>query len=330
MPTVSLIICTYQRPESVRRLLDSIKDQSALPDEIIVVDASLDGETESVIKKVTRPVLDRLIYIHTGENDRGLTRQRNVGTKKASGEIIAFLDDDTVPEKDYFEQLVACFDRHPEAIGVGGQITTDLDWRPANLEKKPSFAVFRWENWEKPESIRGIIRKLLGLASNLPPGWMPPFGHGRPSSYPPDGNDHQVEFIIGASSAWKAEIFKEIQFSTFFYDYGLYEDLDFCIRAGRLGSIYLSTSSQLEHYHAPGGRPNPFSYGKMVTRNGWYVWRQRWPNPRWTDRAKWWVISLLMTLLRLIDFRNSGFKEAMGRITGLISILISSPKLNED
>lgn len=326
MPTISLIICTYQRPEIVKRLLYSIKDQTVLPGEIIVIDGSLDDRTEISVNEATGQVAERLLYIHVDENNRGLTRQRNIGIKRAHGEIVAFLDDDTIPEKDYFEQLLTCFDRHPEAIGVGGQITTDLNWRPANLQKKPSFSVFRWEDWEIRESIRGRIRKLLGLASNLPPGWMPKFGHGRPSRYPPNGEDYPVEFIMGGASVWRRELFSNCQFSNYFIGYGLYEDLDFCVRAIKFGQIYQSTSAQLEHYHASGGRPNQFMYGKMVVRNGWFVWRSRWPNPELIDRIKWWQISILLALLRLIDLRSKGQKEAMGRFAGCFSVLINPPR----
>jgi len=324
--SISLIICTYKRPEIVKRLLESINDQIVLPGEIIVVDGSLDDRTEVSVSEVTGPVSDRLIYIRVDENDRGLTRQRNVGIRRAHGEIIAFLDDDTVPEKDYFEQLLACFDRHPEAIGVGGQIITGSDWRPADLQKKPSNAAYRWENWEMPESYRWRIRKLLGLTSNLPPGWMPAFGHGRPSNYPSNGNDYPVEFVMGGASAWRKDLFSSCQFSNYFIGYGLYEDLDFCVRASGIGQIFQCTSAQLEHYHASGGRPNQFAYGKMVVRNGWFVWRRRWPNPKLIDRIKWWEISLLLAFLRLIDWRSQGTKEALGRFAGCFSVLFNPPR----
>ena len=326
MPTISLIICTYQRPEAIKRLLKSIIDQTVFPTEIIVVDGSLDDKTKFSVNEVSKQVSERLIYVRVDHNNRGLTRQRNVGIKKASGEIIAFLDDDTVPDPGYFEHILACFERHPEAIGVGGQITTGLDWKPANLEKNPSFGVYRWEGWEKPESYRGKIRKLLGLASNLPPGWMPAFGHGRSSGYPSNGKDYPVEFVIGAAFAWRRDLFSSCQFSNYFIGYGLYEDLDFCVRASRIGQIYLCTSAQLEHYHASGGRPNQFAYGKMVVRNGWFVWRRRWPNPKLIDRIKWWEISLLLAFLRLIDWRSQGTKEALGRFAGCFSILFSPPR----
>ncbi len=325
---ISLLICTYQRPDELRRLLETLANQTVFPDEVIVVDGSLDDKTETVTKETADIFGGGLFYFHVDETERGLTRQRNVGIKHAKGEIIAFLDDDTIPDKDYFKELLACFQRHSDAIGVGGTITNEIEWKPADMEKSPSLGMFRWEKWERRDDFRWRLRKLLKLDSPLPPGWMPSFGHGRPSNYPPDGNDYQVEFVMGGASAWRKSIFDTYQFSTYFYGYGLYEDLDFCIRASRQGVIYLCTPAQLEHHHAPGGRPNQFQYGKMVVRNGWFVWRRRWPNLSFVSKAKWWLITFLLAFLRSIDFRNSGFKESTGRFWGMLTLLYNKPNIN--
>src|SRR5207247_932846 len=144
------------------------------------------------------------------------------------------------------------------------------------------------------DDLRWRLRKLLALESKLPPGFMPPFGHGRPPGYPPDGEDHKVEFIIGCASAWRRQPSEGLRFSTYFEGYGLYEDLDFSIQAGKRGVIYVCTKARLAHYHAPSGRPNQFRYGIMVVRNGWFVWRRRWPNPGFVSCCKWWAITSVL------------------------------------
>jgi hypothetical protein len=45
-----------------------------------------------------------------------------------------------------------------------------------------------------------------------------------------------------------------------------------------MGKLYLNTAAQLDHYH-DAGRPNQYQYGRMVVRNGWYVWRTKNPIP---------------------------------------------------
>jgi len=325
MDQLTLIICTYQRPEPILRLLKSVCAQTQLPQEILIIDGSPDNETSAVIENFSLSnKLNGLRYTHVDPQYRGLTRQRNIGIQQARGDIVAFLDDDTILDKNYFTELLACFARHPGAVGVGGLIINEAQWLPVE-QSKPNLSKFRWNNWERRDDLRWRLRKTLRLDSPLSPGWMPPFGHGRPSSYPPDGNDYPVEFIIGASFAWKQVIFTKIQFSNYFEGYGLYEDLDFSIQASKLGEIYVCTRAQLEHHHAPGGRPNQFKYGKMVERNGWYVWRKRWPSPSMINRVKYWLISGLLAALRLFDFRNAGPIEAVGRLVGAISVAFDSP-----
>ena len=132
---------------------------------------------------------------------------------------------------------------------------------------------------------------------------------------------------MGGASSWRREIFNTIHFSHYFDGYGLYEDMDFCIRAARLGGVFVCGTARLEHHHAPSGRPNWFRYGIMVIRNGWYVWRQRWPRPDIKDRLKWWAITQLLTLCRLGDSirgpnRLEALTDAIGRFLGMVSLLI--------
>lgn len=331
---ISLIVCTYRRPSQVRSLLRSIVEQTRQPDEILVVDASTDGETDETVRSFRDD--DRfqdLKYYRVTAEDRGLTRQRNYGIARARGDIIAFLDDDTILEASYFEETIACFDRHPDAVGVGGYIANEVKWSPAN-GRAAGLSLFRWGEWERREDFRWRLRKLLGLTSPLPPGWMPPSGHGRPIGFlPGDGKDYQVEFIMGGASAWKAKILGTHRFSAFFEGYGLYEDMDFCVRAVCDGPIFVCTRARLDHFHAEAGRPNYFRYGEMVVRNGWVVWRRRWPQPGLVDRTKWWSITLLLAMCRLADTRGpsklDGLKEAAGRLCGAAQVIWRDPEREE-
>ena len=276
-PTLSLVVCTYCRPGPVWRLLDAVAKQSYVPDETLIVDSSPDQETAETVKAFQRKKgLQGLRYLAVPPEQRGLTRQRNFGIERCTGSVVAFLDDDTVPETGYFREVLSCLDRHPEAVGVGGQIT-GMEWTRVGGGGSPSLDVFEFEGWQRREDYRWRLRKLLGLASPLPPGWIPKFYHGRPASFPPDGRDYQVEFVMGGASAWRSEVFEKCRFSDCFVGYGLYEDMDFCIRATRIGSLYVCTRARVAHYHAPSGRPNHFRYGCMVVRNGWFVWRRRKP-----------------------------------------------------
>lgn len=329
---LSLVICTYRRAPEVEKLLSALGAQTRLPDETLVIDASPDQETEQAVAAfIETGALPGLRYFKAPPAERGLTRQRNYGVARAGGDLIAFLDDDTIPEPEYFAETIACFEQHREAVGVGGYITNEVEWRPANGHRHRPGTVYKWGAWERREAYRWRLRQRLGLASELPPGWVPPAGHARPIGYlPPDGEDHRVEFLMGCSFTWRREVFRRQRFSPYFEGYGLYEDLDFCVRAAQDAPLYLCTRARLAHYHAPAGRPNQFRYGEMVVRNGWLVWRRRWPQPRLSDRARWWGTTLLLALCQFGEavrgpFRAQALTEACGRVCGMASVLWSEP-----
>ncbi|HEX8776463.1 MAG TPA: glycosyltransferase [Pyrinomonadaceae bacterium] len=330
---LSLIVCTYLRATEVAKLLQALAAQTRLPDETLIVDASPDDETKIVVEAfIGRGGLPNLSYFKAPPEHRGLTRQRNYGVALASGDLIAFLDDDTIPEAEYFAETLACFERHAAAAGVGGYITNEVDWWSSNgTEGAPTGGLFQWGSWERREALRWRLRRRLGLVSGLPPGWMPLSGHGRPVGYlPPDGEDHEVEFLMGCAFTFRREVFRQERFSSYFEGYGLYEDMDFCLRAASRAPLYLCTRARLEHHHAPSGRPNQFRYGWMVVRNGWVVWRTRWPNPSLRSRLSWWATTMLLALCQLADTlrgprRAASVTEAVGRFCAMASLLWKKP-----
>ncbi len=320
---LSLVICTYRRPGPVRRLLEAVAAQTRRPDEVLIVDASPGNETEEAVRGLGAA------YSRVPPEERGLTRQRNWGMARAGGGLISFLDDDTVPEPAYFEEILACFERHPEAVGVGGYIANEVAWRQGGSPQP--LGVFREGDWERREDFRWRLRRRLALDSSVPAGRMPSSGHARPVSFvPPDGHDRLVEFFMGGAATWRRGLLERVRFSPWFEGYGLYEDMDFCLRAGQEGSLWLCTRARLAHLQAEGGRPRRFHYGKMVVRNGWRVWRLRWPSPSWPDRGRWWTTTLLLAACRLGDAvrgpaRTAALTEALGRFWGVATLLWRRP-----
>ena len=115
----------------------------------------------------------------------------------------------------------------------------------------------------------------------------------------------QLKFV----SSFKKSVFKTHQFSEYFDGYGLYEDADFTSRLSKTGNLYVNTNAKLGHYHNDSGRPNKYNYGKMVIRNGWYVWRVKNPNPRFKDCLKWHTITIILSLIRFSNTFTSSQKK---------------------
>lgn len=331
---LSLIICTYKRPESLKKLLDSIITQTYYPDEILIIDGSDDNATNEMLANAT---YSNLNYFLVPEAFRGLTKQRNFGIQKVNpnSEIIAFLDDDTELLPRYFSELRNTFLSMPEVSGVGGVAINENAWfTPERGKHYDKNQYYRFEDFIVKEGQRNVFRNRLGLESDLGPGRMPEYSHGRTCGFPLNGKTYEVDLLIGMSFAFRKVIFESIKFSTFFEGYGLYEDADFSIRAQRFGKNVINTKLQLFHFHHPSGRPNQYKYGKMVVRNGWYVWRIKNANPSINAKVKWNLITLLLTLIRFMNTfttnsRKEAFTEALGRTVGWWSLLFDKPKLQK-
>lgn len=330
----SLVICTYKRAIPLITLLKSVQLQTFYPSEILVIDGSEDNDTQIALQS---EIFKNLNYFHVGIADRGLTRQRNFGISKvnSSSEIVCFLDDDTVLKEDYFEQLISTYSNYPDALAVGGYITNEIIWKKITDDLVPKISEFYFDGWKRTDGSRFILRKKLGLDSDVPPGFAPKFSHGRSLGFlPPSGKTYETQQLMGGVSSFKKEVFDLLQFSTYFEGYGLYEDADFTLRVSNIGKLYVNTNAKLEHYHDESGRPNKFQYGKMVVRNGWYVWRIKNQNPSFEDRIKWNAISFLLTLIRFSNALTSSkkkeaFTEALGRTVGWWSLFWNVPQNNK-
>ena len=325
----SLIICTFKRPRPVITLLNSIKEQVLYPDEILLVDGSPDSRTKEVIGSNDYP---QLKYYRVEETDRGLTKQRNFGVSRVGKEVevVCFLDDDVVLTPNYFKTIMETYISFPDAVGVGGYILNEVAWeRTDQIVSDEEFVI---DGYKRKLGSRNLLRKRVGLLSKEPPGVMPEFSNGLSIGFlPPSGKIYPVEFFMGGVASFKKKIFQKMSFSTYFEGYGLYEDLEFCLRASKIGQLYVNTAAQLFHYHEPDGRPNRYKYGEMVIRNGWYVWRLKYPHPNLKSVLKWHATAFLLTLVRIGNVlttpkKKEALSESLGRITGWWSLLLNPPK----
>ena len=326
----TLIVCTYMRPNPLLKLLKSVQEQTLYPNEILIIDGSTNDETKAILESNK---FQNLHYFKVSAEQRGLTKQRNYGVSNVSkdSDIICFLDDDTVLEPNYFEEIIKTYSVYPNAVGVGGYINNETKWEKVAKDYNPTIKEFAYDGWKQKDGSRFVLRKRLGLDSNVKPGFLPEFSNGRSISFlPPSGKIYEVEQLMGGVSSFKKSVFDTFNFSTYFEGYGLYEDADFTLRLSKTGKLYVNTNAQLGHFHDQSGRPNKYQYGKMVVRNGWYVWRVKYPNPSLKAKFKWNAIVLLLAFIRFSNIftnnkRKEAFTEFIGRMVGWFSLFINKP-----
>jgi len=123
---------TKNRLDSVRRCIDSLKNQSLACKEIVLV---LDPD-EDLVDFYRRRLEDDVKLVLSDK--RGLSNARNTGIKNAKGEIVAFIDDDAVADENWLSKMVSNYD-DPKVVGVGGTVMPRWEgsrsvWFPEELD----------------------------------------------------------------------------------------------------------------------------------------------------------------------------------------------------
>lgn len=122
-PTLTVAICTRNRPDGVARLLDSIRvARAACPamaqgvDVLVVDNAPPNDATQKLC--ASRPETLRYVV----EARQGLNFGRNRAVREARGQYLAFVDDDVVVDRLWLEGFLAAWATHPDAAAFTGQV----------------------------------------------------------------------------------------------------------------------------------------------------------------------------------------------------------------
>ncbi len=112
--SVTLAIPCYNAGEYLQQALDSVYDQTVMPEEILAID---DGSTDSTAEVIrNNPAVGAIVH----EKNLGIGSARNSAFANARGDIIVFLDADGVADPRFIEQLLVCY-RDSNVAGVGGK-----------------------------------------------------------------------------------------------------------------------------------------------------------------------------------------------------------------
>lgn len=135
---VSVVICTYSIDlyTDFCEAVQSVLDQTYEDVEVVAV---VDGN-QRVFDRAKADWGDHArVMVHCNDENRGLSASRNRGIDIASGDVVAFMDDDAVADDDWIAKLMATYDEHG-AEAVGGKMT------PLWVAGKPAFlpAEFYW------------------------------------------------------------------------------------------------------------------------------------------------------------------------------------------
>lgn len=134
---VSVVIPSKDRADSLERCLVAATAQTLPPDryEVLVVDDGPSRDTREVVERVAEKTEVPVRYLANKSPVHGPAAARNIGWHAASAPVVAFTDDDTLPDRDWLKSGAAEFERDPDVAGVAGRVVVPLPMRPTDHER---------------------------------------------------------------------------------------------------------------------------------------------------------------------------------------------------
>lgn len=230
---ISIVIPTRDRPKDLAELLLTILDQDFPPLEVIIIDDSKEymvKQVANLFKADFEKIGCKLKYIK-GYSD-GLPSARNLGVELSRGDIILFLDDDTLLDKNVVGTLVDFLRENPKVIGVQPKISSLSKNKEDGLARKFERAVYKALMLTYQEDNRLIVRRS-GM-----------------SIFPNDlTRIISAQRLSGCCCCYKRSIFNVLRFDTNLKLWAFMEDLDFSYRVYKKSphSLYVIPHAKIIH-----------------------------------------------------------------------------------
>ena len=174
---ISVVVCTFNRPQLLMKCLSRLADQAgpATRSEVIVVNNNSTDDTAEVAQRFCGPGSPCRVVL---EESQGLAHARNRGWREARGEYVAYIDDDAMPCPNWIPAMNDFLDAQPGALAFGGPyraftLTPPPDWFPRDYGSWSLGATGRV--LERSEYLNGtnmifqkaLLEKLGGFEESL-------------------------------------------------------------------------------------------------------------------------------------------------------------------
>ncbi|HEU0119609.1 MAG TPA: glycosyltransferase family 2 protein [Bryobacteraceae bacterium] len=171
---ISVCVCTYKRPELLRRLLSTLVEQvdrGAFSYSVVIADNDQGESARAVVTELSPVAPFKVEYCVEPRQNIALVRNKAVAA--ARGEYIAFIDDDEYPGPQWLLRLwTACQD--PDVHGVLGPVIPYFETDPPEWVKKGKFfdrpnpATGRRLNWTECRTGNVLFRRSIIPAGEAP------------------------------------------------------------------------------------------------------------------------------------------------------------------
>jgi GT2 family glycosyltransferase len=216
LPFISIVIPTRDRPEDLANCLLALSRQSVGVDnfEVIVVNDHSNANTLSQYYQIVSTHADmRIQLMNLPNHQRGSVHARNLGVQHTSGEVIGFLDDDSIPEADWVFVAATYFTQYPNVTAITGVINAVDNEHPVSAFRQ-NFYNIRYRKLLHPESTL-TIQKRFHLT--------------RPE------NVYLADFLAGGNSAIRSTVFEK--YGMFDTSFVMMHDKELALRLIKHGRI---------------------------------------------------------------------------------------------
>lgn len=298
--SLTMVICTRNRPDSLLRCVRSVLGQTVLPKELIIVDdGQLDSECRGLMATLCATAAVRLVCLQ--KQVPGLPASRNLALRHACGDIIQFLDDDVVVDADFCRHILRLYqlDCDGTVVGIEGVLIN-----PPSTAARAFEIIYRLAGWWKlrPKSVR---RQPL-----------PPILRDERWAIP-------THLLAGACMSFRRSALLNEPFDERLNGYALGEDRDMSLRLSRRGRLLHSRGARALHHHDPNGRPDHFQFGRMTVLNYAHIMRSAGRTSvgdRFVIGYSFAVIASFLALCSILKPRRYA-PELMGVLAGLAELI---------
>lgn len=216
---IAVVVPTYNRPEKLRRLLQSLADQKVPPAEVVLVSA---GQEVSAVAESFGASF-RVKHAHLENGGQIIQRNTAIGMVSPGTRLIISFDDDIVAETDAIEQLLECWNSSPEdTAGIG-----------LNMINESRHDSRSWQVRLK------LLPKDPGRVSRA----------GVNSSVSAQKHSFRTQWLPGGATCWRREILETYLHRPVESKWAAYEDLMFSYPLSRNRTLVMCPRARVRHEH---------------------------------------------------------------------------------
>ncbi|MGD9657289.1 MAG: glycosyltransferase family 2 protein [Methylocystis sp.] len=292
---ISAIVPTIDRAAVLRRTLESLAAQGALPAELIVVDGSTEDDAKAVVEQWGAAIAQATKTIFLRASVAGAATQRNQGVAFATQPFVWFFDDDIRFESECLARLWRAIDSD-EALGGVNAMIVNQRYQPPGRVSRMMFALMNGRN------APTFAGKVLGPAVNL----LPEDRDDLPKVVP-------TEWLNTTCTIYRREALPDPPFDSIFVGYSMMEDLALSLRVAKRWRLANARTARIFHDSQPGRhKGDSAALAEMELINRHYVMTQVLGRARSLDYAR-------LALWEAFQFACSSAKGA--RLRGKIRAL---------